>query len=499
MIEISGRLTGPQGTLVTGGPVDLIFALHPTRDSGESLWEEAIRAVPLDPTGGFWVVLGQRTPIAAEHFGEAPAWVSVRLPGPDNREAGPRIPVTGATLKLDERLETLTQALSLGERVETLETRLDSIQDEVEGSNVEEALKELQRRLTQLDSEEGRLMRIEDELEDLIGPDGDVVDLNERMDRIEGQAPDLIASLRAREAEMSRERLGVMRRDLDQVGLALAELRERLGRLLQVHEELANRPPPTAAAVGAVDRAGDVMTGGLTINRGGLEVISGGISCRGANVNSLEATLQVKAPKVIADAIELRGDLTVDNSHRALQIRMVEGRQGSARKDGALFLNGRSGAEVVVGTAEERRGIQVHGPVTGGAFHAEDTGLAQTFDVYGSIEPGQVACIRPEGGKVEPSRHHADATVIGVCVERAAFSAGGSTVGGRATVVLNGVTRVRARASGVGIQAGTLLVSGADGVAEAAAEGVGPGRVFGKALSALAAGDGEVAVLVGVR
>jgi len=499
VIEINGRLTSPLRQPGPGGAVDLVFALHPGPSSTESRWEETLRDVPVDPSGAFWVVLGQRNPLGAGHFGEDLAWLSVRVVGAEAGEAGPRIPLTGSALKLDERLDAVEGSLALGERVETLESRMDSIEDEVESSNVEETLRELQRRLSTLDSEEGRLTRIEDELEDLIGPDGDVVDLNERMDRIEGQAPDLIASLKAREIEMSRERLGVMRRDVDQLALALSELRERLARQLQQHEELASRPPPTAAAVGAVDRTGDVMTGGLTINRGGLEVLSGGIVCRGATVNTLEASNQVKSPKVIADAIELRGDLTVDNSHRALQVRLIEGRQGSARKDGALFLNGRSGAEVVVGTAEERRGMQVHGPLSGSAFQAEEGGVAHVFDVYGSIEPGQVACIRPEGGKVERSRHVSDATVIGVCVERAAFAAGGSTVGGRATIVLNGLARVRASAEGAGIQAGTLLVSGPDGLALAAPEGVAPGHVLGKALSPLAEGTGEVAVLVGVR
>lgn len=493
MIEYLGRLSSTSSRSRWGGTADLILTLHAERHDQAVLWEEPHHAVRVEADGSFALLLGSVRPLRGELFEDGALWLAVRLASQREEEAGARQPLTGRILRLEQAVEHLQQEGSAGERVEGLEQRLD----ELLSNDLEERLVDLARRLDGLDGEDGRLTRIEDELEDLVGPDGDVVDLNERMDRIEGQAPDLIASLRAREAELARERLHVIRRDLDQVGLALVELRERTQRLQQVQEELAHRPAPTAAQVGAVDRGGDTMSGGLVITRGGLEVQSGGITCRGANVNSLEATVQVKAPKVIADAIELRGDLTVDNSHRALQVRLVEGRQGSARKDGALFLNGRSGAEVVVGTAEEARGMQIHGPVGGGSFQAQDGGLAQVFDVYGSIEPGQVACYRGEDGRIEHARHRGDPAVIGVCVERAAFTGGGSTVGGRATVLLYGVTRVRASAAAGPIAVGTALVAGSTGLAEAARSEDPPAATLGKALSALEGGEGEVAVRVG--
>lgn len=509
VLEFSGRLVRTDKRPANPGRYDLFFGVHASEADLEPLWEEAVRDVEVGPGGFFWVLLGRTTPLGSELFDEVPRWVSVRvLRGREleDEEAGSRVPLAGSVFRLESRVDALevaqgggSVAASLRAELEQLDQRLESLETEVESSDLEQQVGELTRRVELLDGEEGRVVHIEDELEDLVGPEGDVVDLNERMDRIEGQAPDLIASLRAREAEMARERVGVLRKEVDQLTSAVGGLRDLMGELRMRVEQVAGRPLPTPEDLGAVSRQGDTMTGGLIINRGGLEVLSGGVTCRGATVNSLEASNLVKAPKVIADAIELRGDFTVDNTHRALQVRLVEGRQGSSRKDGALFLNGRSGHEVVVGTAEEARGLQVHGPLSGRSYQADDVGMAQAFDVYGSIEPGQVACIRADGGKVEFSKAVGEATVIGVCVERAGLAMGGSTVGGRALVVLNGVATVRADAAGGAINAGDLLVSGPLGVARKAEPDAAPGTVLGKALAPLVEGQVTVTVLVGAR
>lgn len=508
VLEFSGRLVRADKRPANPGRYDLLVGVHASEVDPEPLWEEAVRDVEVVPGGFFWVLLGRTAPLEGSLFEEVPRWVSVRvLRGREvEPEDGPRVPLAGSLFRLEERVEALEQAQGTGSAargvradLEQIEQRLESLETEVESSDLDQQVSELSRRLDALDGEEGRVVHIEDELEDLVGPEGDVVDLNERMDRIEGQAPDLIASLRAREAEMARERVGVLRKEVDQLSGVVGGLRELMAELRLRVEQVASRPMPSPEELGAVSRQGDTMTGGLIINRGGLEVLSGGVTCRGATVNSLEASNLVKAPKVIADAIELRGDFTVDNSHRALQVRLVEGRQGSSRKDGALFLNGRSGHEVVVGTAEEARGMQVHGPLAGRSYQAEDVGVAQAFDVYGSIEPGQVACVRPDGGKVEFSKAVAEATVVGVCVERAGLAVGGSTVGGRALVVLHGVAAVRADLSGGPIQAGDLLVSGPQGVARKADAAAPAGVVLGKALAPLGEGQETVTVLVGAR
>lgn len=513
LIEFSGRLSRSDKRPANPGRYDLRFSIHGSPGDDEPLWEESVRGVDVVPGGFFHVVLGRTEPLRSDLFHEGTSWVATRvLRGRRlDDEHSPRVPVTGITVSLAERLRVVEDRLgveaptgdSTEDRVRAmlseLEDRLDALEDETESSDLEDRLRDLAERLARIDGEEGRLIRIEDEIEDLVGPDGDVVDLNERMDRIEGRAPDLIESLRRREVEQSRERVGVLRKELDDLVATVHGLMQALGQVRGEIHAVAQRPAPSADDVGAVSRQGDVMTGGLTINRGGLEVLSGGVTCRGATVNTLEASNLVKAPKVIADAIELRGDFTVDNSHRVLQVRAIEGRQGSARKDGLLHLNGRGGAEVLVGTEAEKRGMQVHGPVTGGLFHAEGVGLAQVFEPYGSIEPGQVACMRPEGGKVEYSKDVANAAVIGVCVENAGLVVGGTTVGGRVMVALQGVAQVRASAAGGPIAVGTLLVSGPDGVAQRAPDAPALGTVLGKAVGALDAGTGTVPVLVSVR
>lgn len=505
VLEFNGRLTRSDKRPANPGTYDLGFALHASVGDDEPVWSENARGVDVVPGGFFRVVLGRSQPLSGELFAEGPQWLAVRvIRGRQmEEETGPRVPVAGGQLLLWERVDRIEGRMGegdVGERlqglVDELRERLESLESEVEDSDLSPRLAELDQRLSALDGEEGRVTHIEDELEDLIGPEGDVVDLNERMDLIEGKEPHLLAQLRARVSEAERERVKTLRNELDHAQAELRSLKAGFAALQDLIAKLQAAPAPSPDAVGAVSRQGDVMTGGLTINRGGLEVLSGGVTCRGATVNSLEASVQVKAPKVIADALELRGDMTVDNSHRALQIRLIEGRQGSSRKDGALHLNGRSGGEVLVGTPEEAKGMQIHGPVTGGSFGADGAGLAQAFDVYGSIEPGQVACMRPDGTKVEFSKGVGDRALIGVCVEQAGLSVGGTTVGGRALVVLQGIAEVRAEGP---LQVGTLLTSGPDGVARAADPDGPAGAVLGKAMAPLGEGTGTVAVLVNVR
>ena len=44
-------------------------------------------------------------------------------------------------------------------------------------------------RLARLDGEEGRVAHLEDEIEDVTGSDGDLIDILERLERIEGVGP----------------------------------------------------------------------------------------------------------------------------------------------------------------------------------------------------------------------------------------------------------------------------------------------------------------------
>ena len=82
----------------------------------------------------------------------------------------------------------------------------------------------------------------------------------------------------------------------------------------------------------------------------------------------------------------LRGDFTVDSASRALQVRSIEGRQASARRDGALHLNARGGAEVVIGNDASEKGARIHGTVRADGLVAQTSGgMAQLFHATGAL------------------------------------------------------------------------------------------------------------------
>ena len=256
---------------------------------------------------------------------------------------------------------------------------------------------------------------------------------------------------------------------------------------------------PTADDLGVVRRGGDVMTGGLTINRGGLEVLSGGVTCRGANVTTLEASNVVKAAKVIADAIELRGELTFDNTRRVVQCRMIEGRQGSSRKDGALHLNGRGGAEVVVGNAEQARGMEVHGPLGAGALVVGAGALAQVFEASGGPVPADVVRIVGDGTRVGRTRKAFDPAVVGggLCRAGLAHRGGCSPMGASPSRSRGSSPATSRRTARPSCRGDLLAASAVPGHARKVDDPSGrPGAILGKALEPLPRGRGTIRVLV---
>ena len=89
----------------------------------------------------------------------------------------------------------------------------------------------------------GRLDSVELELEDIVGPDGDVVDLNERMDRLEGKAPELIKTLKAREKRGAEPlELGPLKQRVDALQTKLEAFGETLGKAA------AKKPAPSASS-----------------------------------------------------------------------------------------------------------------------------------------------------------------------------------------------------------------------------------------------------------
>jgi len=515
-VEVLGRLPRSDKRPANPGKYDLQFQLHATQTGKAHLWAETLCGVDVMPGGFYRVVLGQSAPLGPRLFNQTPRYLSVRVVRGNNvaDEHGGRIPVMGDTVRLGARLAELeTRMKSLqeqgasGPRIQGLERiphRVNRMKDWLEGiqervvrledddapSLLNHRVDQIRGRLELIEGDDGRLDHIEDEIEDLVGPDGDVVDLNERMDALEGRAPELITSLRRRMAGTPPDQVAALRKDLD-------ELKDRFALVAEQLEHQAgggSAVEVTPESIGALNRAGDAMLGGLTINRGGLEVLSGGIRCRGAEVNSLEASHLVKAPKSIFEALELRGDLTVDNTHRVIQCRSIEGRQGSARKDGPLHLNGRGGGEVVVGHTDAAKGMKIHGEVRATRASVDAPVLSHVFAAQGTLREGDVVSIDKHG--VVRTECASDPAVAGVVVTQGSIQLGGVASGGHVAVGLSGVVRCKVDAAAGAIAPGDLLVSTqTPGHAAKATEPV-PGTVIGKALEAHKKGRGVIRILL---
>ena len=227
-------------------------------------------------------------------------------------------------------------------------------------------------------------------------------------------------------------------------------------------------------------------------------MLSGGVTCRGAQVTTLEASNLIKAPKMLADALELRGDLTVDSATRAMQVRFLEGRQASARRDGALHLNGRGGAEVVIGKAEAAKGADVHGSVRATSLVAHAVGgVAQCFHATGNLSSGDVVRVNDTGERVVRVRKLSDARVMGVITDEPGLLLGGVARTGVVVVAVTGVVQCKVEAGSTPVKAGDLLVASAEAGHACVVDSPAPGTILGKALAPLAKGKGVIPVLLG--
>ena len=531
LLEFHGRLSRSDKRPANPGSYCLQFQLHGQARASQRdkvYWEEVLDTVDVAPGGFYQVVLGRKVPLDGSMFSRGARWMSVRVVRAGNldEENNKRIPIVGNAFSLsrsldktNEKVDTLesrvdqvsasspkvdqfqTRLNRIVEALEALGGRLVPLEDGVELKALVRRLEALTDRLDEVDKDEGRLDRLELEMEDIIGPDGDVIDLNERMDRVEGQAPDLIRSLRQREKDRPEPiSTDELRRQIETLSTQMEEMRGLLSGLEAKASAAPKLDDLDASSLGVVSRAGDVMTGGLTINRGGLEVLSGGVNCRGATVTTLEASNLIKAPKMLIDAMELRGDFTVDSASRSMQVRMIEGRQASARRDGALHLNSRGGAEVVIGNDDACKGAEVHGSVRADTLVAHGTGgVAQTFHATGALSPGDVVRVNDSGERVVRVRKHADCRVMGVITDTPGVILGGEARTGVVVVAVTGVVSCRVEAKELPIRAGDLLIASSEGGHACAAADPAPGTVLGKALAPLEKGTGVIPVLLGVR
>jgi hypothetical protein len=221
-LEFHGRLCRADHPPARPGLYDLRFGLHARPDDHATLWEDEIDAIPVAAGGFYHVVLGRGNALEADVFDGSPRFLSVRLarlPGPAE-EVADRVPLLGLVLRLADALVHVEARIAALEaapvssrdptarlRTRQLRRRLSAISG-VDGSlaALADRLTTIEARIARLDGERGRVVRMEDELEDLVGPDGDVVDLDARLCRLEGVtppgAPDRLAVLERRFGEL---------------------------------------------------------------------------------------------------------------------------------------------------------------------------------------------------------------------------------------------------------------------------------------------------------
>jgi len=195
--------------------VSLELRVYATAAGGKPLWAERQRAVMLHPGGVLRLILGSVRPLPVDLFDRFPRWLEVQ---PDGAEPGPRVALLGSEIRLEARIAALEAGRpggALSARVDQLEGLLhrqasatrrlrdgfDHLHDQVTGLREDPLLGQLRVELEALSARldaltADRLQRIEDELEDLVGPDGDVVDLDARLDALHAAVAAALPALR---------------------------------------------------------------------------------------------------------------------------------------------------------------------------------------------------------------------------------------------------------------------------------------------------------------
>lgn len=204
-LAFCGRLLELDGRPAPAGRYRLKLALHADGRIGRSSWSEVQDQVDVDAQGIFSVLLGKNNAIDAKQFHERARWISVRRvqDGQDGPENAARVCILGTSLQLADQVAQMQQALQAhteilerytsGPSTRALAKRLDALEsktDELQSGDLTRIREQISELLSQAEAtldEGGRLDQIEDRLEDLDGPDGDIIDVNKRMDDIEAQ------------------------------------------------------------------------------------------------------------------------------------------------------------------------------------------------------------------------------------------------------------------------------------------------------------------------
>lgn len=442
VIEFRGRLARSDGKDVAAGHFDLRFRLHLAREGAAHVWEERHAGVHVSNGGSYAVLLGGDEELDAAYFVE-PRWLGVYLDrGGVLAEVGDRVPLSGATVRLCEQVRAINARMdandamqgsvggggsghdavdaSARKRVLKLHRRLRRIEH---GGGVVSALdarlRDVESRLTRLDDGEGgRVLRLEDELEDIVGQDGDIIDILERIEAIEkghGGPMRLVKGTEEVEARVE----------------AVEEQNLLLQRQLEVCRKALELITARLAQPAAVVPAPEVLPGPLTVQRGGVHIAGGGL--------------------VVHD---------------------IEGRvAGASKREGPLLVNPRSGGDLIVGNREAGNVV-----ATATVRAGRVAGVSRTVAVRvggEGLAAGDVVCL--ELGKKQPTARACPAggVPLGVVVERAAVELGEGAV----VVAIAGIVKVRVTGP---VVAGAVLEAGDAGAARVG-DGPSVGRALAAA------------------
>jgi hypothetical protein len=197
-----------------GAQLRLCVALFATPGDDQPLWSDVLPSVPIGAGGAAHLVLGIGAALPASVFERYPRYLSVAVDGAAPH--APRVPVSGAAVRHAARLAALesgagtggvagdtermlarlpSRLRSLGEGFADVHARLVAVEDDSRSDSRDSAT------VDQLLATEQRLGRVEDQVEDLVGPPhGEVVALAGRVAALEVQVAALGAAL-ARLAE----------------------------------------------------------------------------------------------------------------------------------------------------------------------------------------------------------------------------------------------------------------------------------------------------------
>lgn len=424
VIEFHGRLCRTDHREVAAGRIDLRFRLHLTPEGSPHVWEEVHRAVRLGVGGGYSVLLGTVEPVAAGTFAE-PRWVGVYV----ERD--------GVLVEVGERSAMTGEVFRLGRQVQALEARVellpsapppprpvlhgDGIDGEARGrliklhrrlrliesgggvlAAVDRRLTDSQTRLSRLDdAESGRVVRLEDELHDIVGQDGDLIDILERIEALEAGHGGPMGPVEDQAALLARVGLGEVRAVALQLRVdALAAEVERLT------SQLARSAGPPVVSV---------LPAPVTALKG-VHVASGG-----------------------------------------LVVKEIEGRMaGASRRPGPLLVNAEGGGDLLVGN-RDGGSVTATASLRAGRTAAVVPALAVRLPGDGLV-PGDVAAygVRKRGPFVR--RAGVGDVPLGVVVAQSAVELGSGDV----VVAVAGLVRVRVAAP---VRAGVVLEAGEGGVA----------------------------------